>query len=129
MPSPKQLTRTLAAAMAVIALAYSGGAKPVAAGGSEDRDEHAHPSSARRVIVVNTPANPVPVVQQGTSHFSGDVTVTNLPAVQDVRVTNTSLPVTIERTLEHDGTYFSITMTGTTTPPPRPLWPFLPESC
>jgi hypothetical protein len=48
---------------------------------------------------------PLPVTVDNTV----PVTVQNLPAVQDVNVTNASLPVTLQRTPVHDGQFFSIT--------------------
>jgi len=43
------------------------------------------------VTVVNTPSNPVPVVQQGTSSISGNVNVNNQPTVKLAPGTNVGL--------------------------------------
>jgi hypothetical protein len=45
--------------------------------------------------------------------ITGSVSVNNLPAVQNVNVTNTPLPVVLKPTLISDGTFFNVTMTGT----------------
>jgi len=100
MPSLKALLCTAAAAIVVAASAYPA-ARPVVAGGSDARTEHPAALPPRAVVVVNTPASPVPVAPQGTT---------------DVNVTNASLPVTLERTLESDGLAFSVTKPGDTDP-------------
>jgi hypothetical protein len=51
---------------------------------------------------------------------TGTVSVGNFPTSQNVNVTNSSVPVTVKRTLDHDGEFFDVTMTGTATPPPTP---------
>jgi hypothetical protein len=66
------------------------------------------------VQVVNTPT--VNAQQAGTWNVgitgTPSVAVANFPATQDVNVTNSSLPVTVERTLENDGMFFSVTKPG-----------------
>jgi hypothetical protein len=60
--------------------------------------------ATQNVNVVNTTANPVPTVAQGTTAVSGSVNVSNTP---NVNVANTPT-VNIARTLVHDGKSFSL---------------------
>src|SRR5262249_40967538 len=93
MPNLKALLCTASAATVVVALAYPA-ARPVVAGGPEAKALHASALPPRSVLVVNTAASPVPVAPQRTT---------------DAHVTNASLPVTVERTLEGDGKPFDVT--------------------
>jgi len=52
---------------------------------------------------------PLPLPITGSVSASGTVSVNNLPEVQNVKVLNPSVPVTLVRTPVHEGTYFEIT--------------------
>src|SRR5262245_10413892 len=52
---------------------------------------------------------PLPLPIKGSVTVTGNVSVNNLPAVQDVQVVNSSLGVTLLRTPVHAGEFFNIT--------------------
>jgi hypothetical protein len=54
---------------------------------------------ARDVVVINTPANPVPIIAQGTTTVTGNVSVTGTvginPSANIVKVENTTNPLSV----------------------------------
>jgi hypothetical protein len=70
-----------------------------------DHGSPVHAAGGGPTVTIGGPI-PLPVSLTGTPV---PVTVQNFPSVQDVHVTNASLPVTLQRTVVSGGQYFEIT--------------------